>query len=86
MSGGKPKPLTQAQMRQVTDLSPEWLIIWAGADVFPEHEHLCTSPPGPGGTHRSEWVRVRYAPTGTPGVQAAKCGRCRVAWVRAMAG
>jgi hypothetical protein len=81
-----PKPLTQAQMREATGLGAEWQLIWAGPDPFAENEHLCTGLYGPGGTYRSEWVRVRYEPTGTAGVQAAKCERCKIAWVRAAAG
>ncbi len=84
MRGSKLKVLTQAQMREATGLGPEWHVVWAGPDPFAEREHLCGGFMGPKGTSRSEWVRVRFAPTRTPGVQAAQCERCRVAWVRAL--
>jgi len=78
-----PKSLTQDQMREAAGVGPEWQVIWAGPDPLAEHEHLCGGLYGPGGTYRSEWARVPYTPTGRPGVQAAKCERCRIAWVRA---
>ena len=83
---GTPKPLTPAQMREAAGLGPEWQVIWAGADPFADHEHLCGGPYGPGGTHTSGWARMPYAPTGTPGLQVAKCERCRMASVRAVPG
>ena len=43
MSGAKPKPLTQAQMREAAGLGPDWQVIWAGPDPFAEHEHLCVA-------------------------------------------
>lgn len=86
VSRGTPKPLTQAQMRDATGLGQNWQVIWAGQDAVAEREHLCTGLPGPEGTYRSEWVRVRYTSTGSPGIQAARCERCRTAWVRAVIG
>jgi len=83
---GTPRPLTQAQMREATGVGPEWQVIWTGADPLADHEHLCTGLYGPGGTYRSEWARAPDAPTGILGVQAAKCERCRIAWVRAVRG
>ena len=81
---GTPKPLTQAQMREATGLGPEWRLTWLGPAPVDEREHLCSAPTGPEGTYRGEWVRVRYVATRTPGVQVAKCERCRTAWVRAV--
>lgn len=78
--------MTLAQMREATRLGLDWMVIWAGADPVGVREHLCGGLPGSGDAYRSEWVRVRYAPTDTPGVQAAKCERCRTAWLRAVGG
>jgi hypothetical protein len=78
-----PKSLSLDQMRAAAGVGPEWEVIWMSAERVDVLQHLCACIYGPGGTYRSEWVRVPYAATGTPGVQAAKCERCRVAWVRA---
>ncbi len=77
-----PKPLTLAEMHDAAGLGPEWNVIWTGADPVAEREHYCGSLTAPEGTARGDWVRIRYAPTGTRGVQAAKCVRCQTAWVR----
>ena len=81
-----PKPLTQAEMYQATGLGPEWELIWEDPAPGAERDHLCGVPTGAESAYRGEWVRVPYAATGTPGVQAAKCERCRIAWVRAVRG
>ncbi len=78
--------MTQATVRKATGLGPDWHLIWAGADPLPSVQHLCGGLYGPGGTYVSEYVRLRYEATGTPGIEAAWCERCRVAWVRAAGG
>ncbi len=61
-------------------------ILWAGANPLQILEHLCGGLYGPGGTYVSEYVTLTYAPTSTPGLEAARCDRCRAAWVRAVEG
>ncbi len=61
----------------------EWSLIWTGADPLPTVQHLCSGLYGPVETNVSEYVTLTYAPTSTPGMEAARCERCRVAWVRA---
>jgi hypothetical protein len=75
--------MTQAEMHQATGLGPDWQIIWEARHALPDVEHLCGGLYGPGGTYVSEHMRLRYEATGTPGIEAAKCDRCRIAWVRA---
>ena len=81
-----PRPLTAEEMRQALNFGPEWQVIWMGADPLDAFDHDCGGPCGPDGTYVSEWVRLPYIPTSTPGVQAARCERCRMAWVRAVGG
>jgi hypothetical protein len=75
--------MTQAEMHQATRLGPEWQFIWEGRHALPDAEHLCGGLYGPGGTYVSEAVRLRYKATGSSGIEAAWCARCREAWVRA---
>jgi len=74
--------MTPAEMREATGLDPDWHLIWAGADPVAAGDHLCGGLAGPGSPKRSTWVRLRYAPTATPGIEAAQCDRCRTAWLR----
>ncbi len=76
--------MTQDEMRRATGLGPDWRLIWCGTDLFPVVHYLCEGLPGPGGTDESEWVRLRYSPTATPGIEVAKCERCRITTVRAV--
>lgn len=46
---------------------------------------LCAILRGSAGTYISEWVILLYAPRGPAGTEGARPGRCRVAWVRAVA-
>ncbi len=78
--------MTQAEMHQAAGLGPDWHVMWSGADPFDTMQHLCGSLTGPGGTHHSDWVQLPYAPTATPGIEVARCERCRAAWVRAVEG
>ncbi|HYB71980.1 MAG TPA: hypothetical protein VED18_01310 [Candidatus Sulfotelmatobacter sp.] len=74
--------MTGAELRQATGLGPEWHLIWAGADPVAAGDHLCGGLAGRLSPGRSQWVRLRYAPTATPGIEAAQCDQCRTAWVR----
>ncbi len=78
--------MTQVEMRRATGLGPEWQVIWEGQHALPSVQHICAGLYGLGGTYVSEYVTVTYPPTGTPGIEAARCERCRVAWVRAVGG
>ena len=73
-------------MRRALGVGPEWRLIWAGADALRTVEHWCGGMYGPGGTYMIEAVLLIYAPTPTPGVEAARCQRCCVAWVRTVGG
>jgi len=70
-------------MLRATGLGPEWQVIRTGCNALRDLEHLCGGLHGPGEAHVSEYVRLRYETTGTPGIEAARCERCREAWVRA---
>ncbi len=76
--------MTQTEMRQATGLGPDWQLIWEGEHVLPSVEHICAGLYGPGGTYRSQYVRLEYVPVETVGIEVARCGRCRLAWVRAI--
>jgi hypothetical protein len=78
--------MTPAEMRAALNFGPEWQVIWMGADPRDAFDHDCGGLYGPGGTYVSEWVHLPYLATHTPGVQAARCERCRIAWVPAMGG
>ena len=77
--------MTQDEMRRALGVGQDWRLIWAGADALPTVEHLCGGIDGPGGTYASEAVLLEYVSTPTPGIEAAPCLRCRVAWVRTAA-
>ena len=76
--------MTEAELRQATGLGPEWRLIWAGADPVAAGDHLCGCLAALGSTGGGAWVRLRYAPTATPGIEAAQCDQCRTAWVRSV--
>ena len=69
-------------MRQALGVGREWRVIWQGHAPFDTASHLCAGLAGPPGAYQSEWVNLLYAPTATPGVEAARCARCRTAWLR----
>ncbi len=73
-------------MRGALGLGPARQVIWTGADPLPTVQHLCGGLYGPGGTYVSEYVTLTSAPTSMPGMEAARCERCRVAWVRTVGG
>ena len=66
-------------MRRATGVSPEWRLIWRGADPPWTVLHHCGHS-GLGDTEVSAAWTLPYTPT--PGVEAARCERCRSAWVR----
>ena len=69
-------------MRRATGMGPEWRLIWAGADPPWTVLHHCGAHSGPGDTELSAAWALPYTPTPTPGVESARCERCRTAWVR----
>ncbi len=74
--------MTQDEMRPAHGVGPEWSLVWCAADPLRAVEHWCVGLYGPGGTYTSETVMLPYRATQTPGIEAARCERCRVAWVR----
>ena len=78
----RPSVPTQAELRHALNLGAGWEVLWTGASPLDTHDHLCGGLHGPGGTYVNEWVRLPYTATGRPGIKAAWCARCRVAWVR----
>ncbi len=76
--------MTPEEMRQATGLGPEWELIWAGADPSEVVPHLCAGLYGRGKSFEGAWVNLRYEPTATPGIEAAKCELCGTAYVRAV--
>ncbi len=74
--------MTQGEMCAALQVDPEWSVLWSGADRLRAVEHWCVGLYGPGGTYTSETVLLPYRATETPGIEAARCERCRVAWVR----
>ncbi len=74
--------MTQDEMRAALHVGPDWSLVWRGPDPLRAVEHWCAGLYGIGGTPTSETVMLRYEATDTPGIEAARCERCRVAWVR----
>ena len=77
-----PIPLTQTMMRQAAGLGPDWDVIWMDRNGVEDVLHVCGTLEGRT-TDPSEWTRVEYVPAPTPGIEVARCSRCRLAWVRA---
>ena len=76
--------MTQDAMRCALTVGPEWRVIWCGADLLPAVEHWCTGLCGPGRTYVSKQRGLLFDPTPKPGIEAARCERCQIAWVRAV--
>jgi len=76
--------VTQDEMRRALGVGPEWRVIWSGDDPLPTVEHWCGGLYGPESTYVTETRMLPYARTRTPGVEAAPCRRCRLAWVRSV--
>ncbi len=75
--------MTPAQLRQAAGLGAWWQQTWEGMHLLPNVEQICSGLHGPGGAYRREYRCLAYAPTPTPGIEAGRCERCRIAWVRA---
>ena len=68
--------MTYEEMARATGLA-EWRLIWMGDKVPAEVEHVCTAPSAP-----SRLERLPFRATPQRGIAAARCERCRTAWVR----
>lgn len=73
--------MTPEEMRRATGPGRRWLLVWMGAHAPPDVEHLCGILYAPDGTYVSECRRLAFEPPAAPGIEVAKCARCRVAWV-----
>ncbi len=71
-------------IRQDAGIGPDWQVIWTGAVAGESLAHLCPGVPASGVTDQTGRVRLRYTATAIPGVEVAKCQRCRIAWVRSV--
>ena len=78
--------MTHDEMHKALVVGADWQAIWSGADPSDTVEHLCTGLYSPGGDVQERRARLRYAVTACPGIEVARCGRCRIAWVRAVGG
>ena len=76
--------MTQTMMPQAAGLRPDWNVIWIDGNGLEDVVHLCVTPEG-ATTDPSGWTRLEYVPTPTPGIEAAWCTRCRLAFLRAAA-
>ena len=72
--------MTADEVRQAAGLGTYWQVIWNGPDPNAAVRHHSRGLYAPGGTYAAEWVQIPYAPTGTPGLEVARCERCRIAW------
>jgi hypothetical protein len=74
--------MTLAELRQAAGVAPDWEVVWAGPDPLDPMLHLCTGHSEREGTFRGEWVTLPYIPTGAPGIEVARCEKCRIAYLR----
>jgi hypothetical protein len=74
--------MTLTEIRQAAGAGPDWEVVWAGPDPLDPMLHLCTGLSEREGTFRAEWVNLLYVPTGAPGIEVARCEKCRIAYVR----
>jgi hypothetical protein len=74
--------MTQDEMRAALAVGAEWNLLWCGTGPLPSVGHLGGGLHGPGGTYRSEPMTLSYDLTRAAGIKAARCERCRTAWVR----
>lgn len=75
--------MTQEEMRRAAGLEPSWEVLWTGAARPDAVQHLCEGLFNLRGCYEDSWVHLPYQAAATPGLEVAKCQRCRAAWVRA---
>ena len=73
-------------IRQAAGIEPDWQVIWTGAAAGQSLAHLCPKVTAPATTDPTGRVHLPFALTAAPGIEVAKCGHCRVAWIRAREG
>jgi len=77
--------MTQDELRTAAGLEPSWEVIWTGTARPDAVQHLCEGLFILCGSYEAAWIRLPYQAAPSPGLEVAKCQRCRAAWVRAAA-